>query len=233
MHLCRERDRTHGTGCHIDTSQLAALRQYQALTVRCPLVPRQYTQCLAPTCDHRIDRVHQHAFGAGLDVAQPERSTRPVLVSLELDQAIRDVPCKGEPSTIRRNLGHCAAAAGETTCGGTYTFAIRDVENFAALQLQATQLHRAGQWLLVRHGRHRHLVIHIFAVCTHCRRAATRNERYTSASIAMIHDQATPTRTHAALTAAATAFHDNELSIGCPRRLRCRNSKIGVHRARL
>src|SRR5207302_2313586 len=113
---------------------------------------------LRPRPDHRLDRVHYHPLGARPHVANPECGTRAVLVSLELDRAVGNLPREGEPATVGGDLGCGGATAREAASRGAAALARGHVDRLAGLELEAAKLQRSRERLVIVH-RHRDLIV--------------------------------------------------------------------------
>ena len=88
----------------VDAHQLASSGQIDRARVRRPRIAWKHPQRLHPFGHVHLDRIEQDALGARLEIPQPERVARTVLVSLEGDRAAGNPAGEGEPATVGRNL---------------------------------------------------------------------------------------------------------------------------------
>ena len=162
---------------------------------------------------------------------------------LEVEQAVGNVPRKGQPATVGRNLGYRAATRGEPPRCGATAFARGDVHRLTGLELEPAELNGAvDEFLVVR--RHGDLVVQILpvtrdagprrrAISARPAAAACANERDALAAILVIHPKSA-SRPGANFTTATPALaNDDVIAVRRPRRFDRSGIEVTEHRMRI
>src|SRR5207237_6980596 len=106
----------------------------------------------------------------------PEGGARADLVSLVAERRVGDLPREGEPSLVGRDFRCGGTAARKAARRGAAALAGGDVDDIAGAEVEASQLQRPGEWLMVG-DIDRRLVVHEVTVRGYrwpCRRATSR-----------------------------------------------------------